>query len=555
MSFNIKKHRDDLLFVPMGGAGEIGINLNLYYYEGKWLIVDFGLGFAGDSCPGVDVIVPDITFLVKNKQNIAGIVLTHAHEDHIGALQYLWEELECKIYTTKFTATVVKAKFHNAGIAIKDEQLIILNTAQAINIGPFNIELVGLTHSIPDNHAVFIRTENGNIFHSGDWKFDDTPLVGETSNIEQLERLSKEGVNVLVSDSTNIFSEGFSGSEGDLQESLTSLIAGYQKSMVVVTTFASNIARIYSLAKAAEACGRKVILVGRALWRMYEAALDCGYLQDLKPFLHDKNFASHDRRKLMVIASGCQAEPLAAANKIANNDHPHIKIAANDVVIFSSKIIPGNEKRIYELMNKYCKLGVEVMTEKDHFVHVSGHPARGEMARLYEILKPKVSIPVHGEAMHLHAHAKFALAQNGVEQALEAEDGMVIKIADNEAIPVGHVETGYLGVDGNSLISSNSCILRDRRIMRDNGIIFVTILVNNKGELLKEPKVIAPGMFDPLKDDEYIISLRKEIVNNINNLAKSTKEGIEKSASSTTLKFIRREFAKHPKVIVIVEVL
>lgn len=553
MTFNIKKHRDDLLFIPLGGAGEIGINLNLYYHNGKWLIVDFGLGFADESYPGIDIVVPNINFLLKHKKDIAGILLTHAHEDHIGALQYLWEELGCKMYTTTFTAAIIKAKFANMGIKA-DEHIVIMEPAKPFNIGPFNVELIGLTHSVPDNHAVFIRTESGNIFHSGDWKFDDNPLIGHNNDIDQLRRLGDEGVNVLVSDSTNVFSEGFSGSEGDLQESLKNLISSYQKNMVVVTTFASNIARVYSLAKAAEACGRQVVLVGRALWRMYEAALDCGYLQDLKPFLRERQVASHDRRKLMLISTGCQAEPLAAMNKIANQNHPHISVTAGDVVIFSAKIIPGNESRIYALMDKYCKLGVEVMTEKDHFVHVSGHPSKGEMAKLYELLRPKVAIPVHGTAMHLHEHAKFALQQKSVQQALEVDNGMVVKIADDEAIPVGHVEVGYLGVDGNSLIASNSVILRDRRIMRDNGLISIIVLLNKKGELLKEPQILAPGMLDPQRDQEYFTALAEGIKSNIVNLPKSNAQTVDKSVYGTVQKFVRNEFAKHPKILVTVEV-
>jgi ribonuclease J len=550
MSFDIIKHKKELLFVPLGGSGEIGMNLNLYHYQGKWLMVDLGIGFASDRCPGVDVVVPNIDFIEKNKSNLVGLVLTHAHEDHLGAVPYLWQSLQCPIYTTKFTAAVLKAKFAESGVG-KGAKIHELDFNSRFELSPFDIELCGMTHSIPEMNALMIRTPVGNILHTGDWKFDHDPLIGLTSDEVTLKKIADEGVLVMVGDSTNIFNEGSSGSEGDLSKSLEKIIGDINAGLIVVTTFASNIARVYSIAKAGQKLGRKVILAGRSLWRMYEAALQCGYMKDIDPLLADDNMRSFPRDKVLVICTGSQGEPLAAMNKAANDTHPAIKISKGDTVIFASKIIPGNDKKIYALMNQLCRKGAEVMTERDHFVHVSGHPARDEVAKLYKILRPKMSIPVHGEAMHIHEHAKFA-RECGVKHAIEVTDGDVIRITENNLEKIGMVNAGYLAVDGNFIINPDANVLKIRRRMRDAGLVVITLILNKTG-LARHPSVIAPGLLDGIEDKEFLLEIAEEIADFIVTNKKKTDDTIEKTVRSIAKRMIKKEVSKEPYIVVQLE--
>jgi ribonuclease J len=558
MTLNLKEYKENLLFLPLGGAGEIGMNFNLYHYKGKWIIIDCGAGFADDHLPGIDMMVADLTFIRQHKADIVGLVLTHAHEDHVGGVQYLWNELECQIYATTFTANFLKNRlmeyhFH------KSIKIHAVEPGGKINLEPFSIEMVHLTHSAPEMQAIMIRTAVGNVLHTGDWKFDPDPVVGHLSDEALLKKYGEEGVTALVCDSTNVFNPGVSGSEGDLRKSLIDIIAGCPK-MVVVTTFASNIARIDTLVHAAEKAGRRVVLSGRSLHRIYDAAQQSGYLLDVKPFVDERDIGKYKKEEILVIATGCQGEPLAAVSKMATNNHHSIKLATGDTVIFSSKIIPGNDKRIYRLFNIFVKSKIEVITERDHFVHVSGHPSVDELKRMYELVKPKVAIPVHGELVHIHEHAKLA-RKWGVKNAIEVENGLVIKIDEHKPEVLGKVHSGYLGIDGNYLLPIDSPVIKMRRRLQESGIIVVTVVFNKNGMLAAKPIISAPGCLDREDDSQILIILRDLLMEEINNSTKPGKrqrikgDSIENIVRGVARRFIKTEIGKTPVIDVNVEYL
>ncbi len=546
----LEKYHNDLLFLPLGGANEIGMNLNLYYHQGKWLMVDLGIGFAEKDFPGVDVILPKIDFIEDRKEHLVALILTHAHEDHIGGVPYLWSYLRCPIYTTQFTAEVLKAKFAEFGLH-EDIPINVVDTNHRFDVEPFAIELVGITHSTPETHGLVIRTKAGNVFHTSDWKLDHNPLVGDKTDENRLKEIGDEGVLAMIGDSTNIFTEGTSGSEGDLSESLTKLIAECKSGLVVVTTFASNIARLYSIAKAAEKINKKVVLAGRALWRLYQAAVNSGYLSDIKPFIQTRQMSDHKREEILVICTGCQGEELAATGRMARGEHPDITLEKGDTIIFASKIIPGNDKKIYGLFNRFCKMGVEVLTERDHFVHVSGHPARDEVAKMYELIRPKVAVPVHGEPMHIHEHCKFA-REKGIQHAVEIENGAIIYLNAEKPHIIGKVDSGYLGVDGTYMLDEFSPILRDRLVMRDHGLLLV-VLVLGKGNRLIRGRVLAPGFLDRYKDSDIFTTMNDAIKTDFTTNLRRDEKSIGKALSNILRKIARREKGKEPKIIIHIE--
>ncbi|MFI4983626.1 MAG: ribonuclease J [Rickettsiales bacterium] len=550
MTVNLEKYKDKLLFLPIGGTEQIGLNLYMYHYNGKWIIVDFGLGFADEHYPGVEVLVPDISFIQKYRKDVLGLVLTHAHEDHIGALQYLWGEVQLPIYASKFTTAVVKSKLAESGLAQKCN-INVVKPNTKFKLGEFEIEFIGLTHSIPEMNGLMIRTPSGNIFHTGDWKFDDEPVIGKTSNIDALKRIGDEGVLAMICDSTNIFSEGHSGSEGSLVDSFKKLFAG-QKNLIVVSSFASNIARIHTIAKAAQLIGRKVALSGTSLWRMYEAALDCGYLDDLDSFIKTRDISKYNKKDIVVIATGCQGEPRATMAKLSREEHPDFRLSKNDLVIFSSRIIPGNEKKIFRLFNKFCKRGIEVLTEKDHFVHVSGHPAREEVSHMYSYVRPTIAIPMHGEPMHIHEHTKFA-KEHGAKFALHVENGYLVDLNAEKPTVLGQLATDVMAVDGNFVIPASSEIMSLRRRMRDNGAIFVTCIFDKAGRLLKDPTIIAPGSLDSLEDKDYFAMLREQIKESISMHKRNFTANLEDKIHSIIKNFYKAEINKQPKIFVQIE--
>lgn len=544
MAFNFNDYNDDVLFVPLGGANEIGMNLNLYRYQGKWIIIDLGIGFAGEHLPGIEIVVPNIDAITPFKNDIVGMVLTHAHEDHLGAVPTLWPELGCPIYATPFTAAVLKNKLAEEGIAGK-AKIHEIKAGEQYDIGPFKFEMVPITHSIPEMHAVALRTDKGIIMHTGDWKLDDAPMVGVTTDEETLAKYGDEGVLAMVCDSTNVFVEGRSGSESHVRTELTEIIRHCDE-RVIVTTFSSNIARLETIIYAAVDAGRSVALAGRSIWRMVRAAQDSGYLQDVPEFLTDIQGMDCPRDKILFICTGCQGESRAAMSKIARGEHPAIRISPGDTVIFSSRTIPGNESDVGYMVNKLVALGAEVMNDRTGFIHVSGHPARGELERMYQLVRPQIAVPVHGEARHIHEHAKFA-RELQVPVAIEPSNGIVINLTAQNPGPVGRVEWGYLALDGTSLIDSNSSIIRMRRKLRDDGFIAISVVLNKKGELAGIPLISAPGCLDAEEDKALINELREEVAEAVKKGGRGGKgKQLDEIIRGAARKLIRDELGKKP---------
>ena len=487
----------ELLFLPLGGAGEIGMNLNLYGYDGKWLMVDLGITFADDRLPGIDVIMPDPRFIAERREDLLGLVLTHAHEDHLGAVPYLWSRLQCPVYATPFSAAVLRRKLVRDGAAFgsQDMEIIEIPLGGRLTLGPFDIEMITLTHSIPEPNALAIRTPAGTVLHTGDWKIDPDPVVGAVTDEEKLREIGDAGVLAMVCDSTNVFRDGESGSEAALYDTLSELIAGCAR-RVAVGCFASNVARLETISRAAEANGRHVALVGPSLWRITEAARETGYLEDVPAFLSDRDAGHLPEETVLYICTGCQGEPRAALSRIAGGGHPHVVLGDGDLVIFSSKIIPGNELAINRLHNDLIAQGIEVVTEDDHFIHVSGHPCRDELARMYGWVRPEIAVPVHGEARHLVEHARFADSLQ-VGQSVLVENGDLLRLAPGPAEVVDHVHFGRLIADGNALMDAESPALQERRRLMWNGVAFVGLVVGADGALLADPKVTAQGLFHP----------------------------------------------------------
>lgn len=502
MSHN-SSDNSELLFVPLGGTGEIGMNLNLYGFgteeDRKWIMVDLGVTFSDGRTPGVDVIMPDPTFIEEHRQDLIAIVLTHAHEDHIGAVAHLWPKLRCPVYATPFTAELVKGKLIEAGIE-QEVPLNIVDLGARFDLGPFDIEFVTLTHSIPEPNALAIRTQLGTVMHTGDWKIDPGPVVGETLDSKRLAEIGEEGVRAIVCDSTNVFTPGEAGSEADVGTSLTELIGGLD-GRVVVTTFASNVARLESVIRAAEANGRHVVLAGRSMFRVIAAARDTGHLKNLPPFVEAADAGYLPKDKVLFLCTGSQGEPRAALARIAADAHRDIVLEEGDTVIFSSRIIPGNDVAIFEMQNDLARAGVRVITEKDHFVHVSGHPCRDELTAMYQWIKPELAIPVHGEARHLLEHA--ALAKDlQVPETLVIQNGDMVRLAPGAAEVVDEVPSGRVVMDGDVLVPSWDAGIQARRRLAFAGAVFVSVALNEKGAVQGDPEIRLIGL--PERDNDGV---------------------------------------------------
>ncbi len=514
----VERDEKGLYFVPLGGSGEIGMNLNLYGYRGQWLMLDCGVTFGEEEHAGVDVIMPDPAFIVERKDRLLGIVATHAHEDHIGAIPYLWPQLQCPIWATPFTASLLRAKLEEAGLAGK-VPITVVPMSGRFTIGPFDLELVTLTHSIPEPNAVAIRTPVGTVLHTGDWKLDPDPLIGDVTDEAALIRIGDEGVIAMVGDSTNALVDGHSGSEADLREALTELIGRYT-GRVAVACFASNVARLSTIAHAAQAHGRDVALIGRSLWRIDKAARENGYLVDLPRFLTEDEAGYVPADRILLICTGSQGEPRAALNRIAREDHPHIVLEEGDVVIFSSRIIPGNDKAIARLQNALVRLGVEIVTTDDHFVHVSGHPCRAELVRMYQMVRPRVALPVHGEARHLQAHAQLAM-ECQVSDALIIENGDAIRIDAQGATLAGQVPSGRVGSDGRRLLPMTGSVLQQRRRVGNQGALVASIVVDRAGALAAAPQISLIGLVEPQDSDDMQAKLRDAATAAVESLPKA----------------------------------
>jgi ribonuclease J len=490
---------DELLFLPLGGAGEIGMNLNLYGHAGKWLMVDFGITFGDDTTPGVDVITPDPTFIAERKDELAGLVLTHAHEDHLGAVPYLWPRIECPIYATAFTASVLRRKLSETNFGDRVE-INVIPLSGRFSVGPFELELITLTHSIPEPNAVVLRTACGSVMHTGDWKLDPDPVVGLTTDEQRLIEVGEEGVLAMVCDSTNVFVPGTSGSEGDVRETLEALVAKCER-RVVVACFASNVARLETIARVGEATGRSVALVGRSLWRIYEAAKENGFLTDIPPFITEKDVGYMPPDRVLMICTGSQGEPRAALPRIAGGEHRDVALETGDTVIFSSRVIPGNEMAIGRLHNRLMSKGVEVVTASDAAIHVSGHPARDELIQMYNWIRPQIAVPVHGEARHMIAHAKLA-RDCQVPQPIVTQNGSMVRLAPGRAEIIDEVFSDRLAMDGNRLVPMDSQAIKARRRMTHHGTAVATVIIDEQGNLTHDPVVTVNGVYDEDDEDE-----------------------------------------------------
>lgn len=485
---------EPLYFVPLGGSGEIGMNLNLYGYgpeeDRTWIIVDCGVTFGDLTTPGVDIITPDPRFIEERRHQLAAIVLTHAHEDHMGAVAHLWRTLRCPIYATPFTAWLMRDRLAEHGL-LGEAPLHEIGLNSRFEIGPFDLQMVTLTHSIPEPNGLIVRTPVGTVLHTGDWKIDPEPLIGASTDIATIEQIGEDGVLAMVCDSTNVFTEGESGSEAGVRENLTELVGQYD-GKVAIAAFASNVARLDTAIRAAEANGRRVCLVGRSMHRMTQAAKSVGLLADVQDFVDEEEAGYFPPDKILYLCTGSQGEPRAALSRIAEGAHRNVTLGEGDAVIFSSRIIPGNERGIFDLMNRLAGRGVKVITEKDVHIHVSGHPCRDELRQMYAWAKPKIAIPVHGELRHLKEHAEFARSLQ-VPQALAPHNGAVIAITPAGARIVDEAPSGRLHVDGNFLVSAEAESLKERKRMAFAGHITVATVLAG-GDRLGAVDVRAMGV-------------------------------------------------------------
>jgi ribonuclease J len=548
--------KDELVFLPLGGSGEIGMNMNLYGFgppdARKWIMIDCGVMFGDLSTPGVELICADPTFIMEERENLLALVLTHGHEDHIGAVGLLAMDFKCPVYATAFTAKLVESKLEERGAKI---DMRVIELGARLKIGPFDLEFVTLTHSIPEPNGVIVRTPLGAVLHTGDWKIDPEPTLGPVTDSPTLRAIGDAGVLAMVCDSTNVLSSGESGSEMRVKESLTKLIAA-QRGRVAVTTFASNVARVVSVCEAAYAADRAVSLLGRSMLRIVGAAKEVGLLPDGVKFVEPEEAGILPKDKVLYLCTGSQGEPRAALARIARDDHKDLVLSEGDTVIFSSKIIPGNEREIFTLINDLVELGVHVITEKDAFTHVSGHPNRDELKKMYEWVRPRFSIPVHGEARHLETHAEFALTL-GVEGAIAPRNGDLIRLAPGEPQIVDEVPSGRWLLDGNILMPEGSGPMRERRKLSFAGIVVVALAVEEHGTLAAPPAVSIIGAPKEAPGDENVEEIIAERVENAFIALAKTKRLDDEAVELATSRAVRNEmtsiWGKRPGVVVQVQ--
>ena len=487
--------KNELLFLALGGSDEIGMNVNLYGCDGKWVMVDLGLTFANSEYPGVDLVLPDLEFIEQRKKDLVGIVLTHGHEDHIGAVAYFAADLGVPLYATPFTATLIRGKLEEEGIA-DTVKLIVIPMEGSFAVGPFGFQFVTLAHSILEMSACVITTPYGKIFHTGDWKLDEEPVIGQPSTAAQLTSIGDEGVLALVCDSTNAFNADDSGSEGSVKADLLSSVTA-AKGRVLLTTFASNAARLETMGQVARETGRTLCFAGRSLHRIIEAAQANGYLKDMPETVDMNAVDDLPRHKVMVVATGGQGEARAALARIADGNHP-VKLEEGDTVIFSSKQIPGNEIAIGVIMNKLAQRNILTVTEKQAHVHVSGHPGQPELAQLYDWIRPEVLIPVHGERRHMAEQARFAKA-HGVKNTLVQSNGDLVRLAPGKPAIIGKERTGRLILDGDTIIAADGQTINERRRLSWYGLIAVAFALDAKDRLIGQPQIRLHGV--PIEAD------------------------------------------------------
>lgn len=550
-----KNQNDELVFLPLGGSNEIGMNFNLYGFgpphARKWIVVDLGVTFGDQTTPGVEVILPDPTYIEAYAKDILGIVLTHAHEDHVGAVAHLWPRMKAPVYATPFTAFILREKLREADL-LDQVSITEVPLGGSIELGPFKMELITLTHSIPEPNGLAIKTPLGTILHTGDWKIDPDPLLGEVTDIDAIKKLGDEGVLAMVCDSTNVFVDGHAGSEADVRVALTNLI-GTLKGKVAVACFASNVARMDSVIRAAEANGRRVCLAGRSMHRMSAAAKSVGLMQDIKPFIDDTEAKHLPENGVLYLCTGSQGEARAALARIAEGTHPHVKLGSGDSVVFSSRVIPGNEIPIRNLQNNLTERGVRLYTERDHpGIHVSGHPCRDELAEMYAWARPQIAVPTHGERRHLMEHAAFARDLQ-VPQQVTPRNGDMVRLAPGRVEIIDEVHAGRLYVDAGVLTPENGDALRERRHAAFNGMLAVSVVLDERGRIVSGPQVRALGL--PTEDEDHLDEVLNELADEAERAMKRLKgddgerdEDIEKAISRGVKKASQRIWGRRPVV-------
>ncbi len=535
-----------LVFVPLGGTGEIGMNFNLYGCDNAWIAVDCGMGFSGPDTPETELLLPDPAFIAGRRTQLRGLVVTHAHEDHIGGIARLWPQLRCPVYATPFTAAVLRRKLNEAGLG-RDIKITVINPGGAFELAPFRLRYIPLTHSTPEMQALVITTAYGTVLHTGDWKFDPGPVVGKVSDQAALAALGDAGVLAMISDSTNAMVDGHSGSEAEVKKSLRALI-GELPGRIAVTCFASNVARVAGVIAAGEAAGRHVALVGRSLGNYVAAAQEAGYLKDAPDFVPEEEIGAIPDESLLLLVTGSQGEPRAAMARIAADTHRYAVLGEGDAAIFSSRMIPGNERAIMAVQDALVRRGVEVITDDEEFTHVSGHPAREELKALYRLVRPKYLVPTHGEWRHLSAQA--ALAEEAGIPPIMLENGDVLQLAPGTPELVGSVPVGRLAVDGERVVPLKGGVLAARKRMLFNGVVVGSAVFDATGALLGSARVSAPGL---LNDDET--PLRRDIELEFTALltaaqagARNQDEAFAESARAGLRRLVGKRFGKRPIV-------
>jgi len=549
------KPTDELVFLPLGGSNEIGMNFNLYGYgpphARKWIVVDLGVTFGDQTTPGVEIILPDPEFIEAHAKDILGIVLTHAHEDHIGAVAWLWPRLRAPLYATPFTAFLLREKLRENEDAA-DAEITEVPLGGTIKLGPFEIDLITLTHSIPEPNGLAIRTPLGTILHTGDWKIDPDPVLGLVTDEGAIRKLGDEGVLAMVCDSTNVFVDGEAGSEADVRDAMAKLISGLT-GKVAVACFASNVARMDSIIRAGEAAGRRVCLVGRSMHRMAAAAKSVGLFSDIKEFLTDGEARHFPDDKILYLCTGSQGEPRAALSRIADGTHQHVKLGAGDACVFSSRVIPGNEVPIRNLQNRLADRGVRLYSERDHpGIHVSGHPCRDELARMYAWARPEIAVPTHGERRHLLEHAAFAKDLQ-VKQTVAPRNGDMVRLAPGRAEIIDEVPAGRIYVDAGFLTPENGDALRERRHAAYNGVLAVSVVLDGRGKIVSGPRVKALGLpaDEDYSMDEVLDDLAEDAETAFGKLKGDQREidsEVETALSRAVKKASQRIWGKRPVV-------
>jgi len=542
--------KDQLIFCPLGGSGEIGMNMNLFAYgrpdNQKWIIVDIGVTFADEAIPGIDIIYPDPGFIIDKKEDLLGIVLTHAHEDHIGAIAHIWPKLKCKIFATPFTSLLINEKFKEKKIDITN-YLKVVELNSILKLDPFKIEFITLTHSILEPNGLKIETPVGNVLHTGDWKCDPDPLIGQNINSKRLKEIGEEGVIAMIGDSTNVFSAGRAGSELDVRKNMLKVMERLKK-RIIITSFASNVARMETAIYCAEKTSRQIALVGRSMHRIYKAARQCGYLKNVIEPIDAREAKKIARNKIVYLCTGSQGEPMGAMKRISNYTHPDVFIEKDDAVIFSSKIIPGNEKKLYKLHNELVKEGIEVISEENEFIHVSGHPNREDLRDMYNWIKPKSVIPVHGEHRHMLEHINFAKEMQ-VPHPVKVENGDIIRLYPGKKPEVfDKAPNGRLYVDGNIPVEEDAQSIKERKNISINGFIEATILITKKGSVYDKPLLTFKGL--PIYEKEkFRYGLEETIEKTIKTFSLNNKKQEDNLIDALKIacrKFSREKTGKKP---------